>query len=111
MESRLDKLLARPPIYTGEDGKDTALDKLKKSIAKHRDHVFTFLTNPTVPPTNNDSEKELRPAKTKVKVSGCFRTETGVENYATAGSVIQTAIKNKQNPFEVPRVIATIALA
>lgn len=110
MESRLDRLLARPPIYTGEDGKDTALDKLKKSIAKHRDHVFTFLTNPAVPPTNNGSEKALRPAKTKVKVSGCFRTETGVENYATVGSVIQTAIKNGQNPFEVLRVIATVAL-
>lgn len=103
MESRLDKLLARPPIYIGEDGKDTALDRLKKSIAKHRDHVFAFLTNPTVPATNNDSEKALLPAKTKVKVSGCFRTETGVENYATVGSVIQTAIKNKQNPFEVLR--------
>lgn len=111
MESRLDKLLARPPVYAGEDGKDTALDRLKKSIAKHRDHVFTFLTNPAVPPTNNDSEKALRPAKTKVKVSGCFRTETGVENYATVGSVIQTAIKNRQSPFEVLRVIATIALA
>ena len=111
MESKLDKLLARPPIYTSEDGKDTALDKLKKSIAKHKDHVFTFLTNPAVPPTNNDSEKALRPAKTKVKVSGCFRSETGVENYATVGSVIQTAIKNKQNPFEVLRVIATVALA
>ena len=111
MESKLDKLLARPPIYTSEDGKDTALDKLKKSIAKHKDHVFTFLTNPAVPPTNNDSEKALRPAKTKVKVSGCFRSDTGVENYATVGSVIQTAIKNKQNPFEVLRVIATVALA
>ena len=111
MESKLDKLLARPPIYTSEDGKDTALDKLKKSIAKHRGHVFTFLTNPAVPPTNNDSEKALRPAKTKAKVSGCFRSETGVENYATVGSVIQTAIKNKQNPFEVLRVIATVALA
>ena len=99
------------PIYTSEDGKDTALDKLKKSIARHRDHVFTFLTNPAVPPTNNDSEKALRPAKTKVKVSGCFRSDAGVENYVTTGSVIQTAIKNKQNPFEVLRIIATAALA
>ena len=111
MEERLDELLARPPIYTSEDGKDTALDKLKKSIAKHKDHVFTFLTNPTVPPTNNDSEKALRPAKTKLKVSGCFRSETGVENYAIVASVIQTAVKNGQNPFEVLRVITTLALA
>ena len=111
MEGRLDELLARSPIYTKEDGEATELDKLKKSIAKHRDHVFTFLTNPAVPPTNNDSEKALRPAKTKLKVSGCFRTETGVENYATVASVIQTAIKNGQDPFEVLRVIATLAQA
>ena len=111
MEERLDELLARPPIYTREDGKETELDKLKKSIDKHRDHVFTFLANPTVPPTNNDSEKALRPAKTKVKVSGCFRTETGVENYATVASVIQTAVKNGQNPFEALRVIAALAQA
>ena len=110
-EERLDELLARPPVYTREDGKETELDKLKKSIAKHRGHVFTFLTNPAVPPTNNDSEKALRPAKTKLKVSGCFRTETGVENYATVASVIQTAVKNGQNPFEALRVIAALAQA
>ena len=65
----------------------------------------------TVGPTNNDSEKALRPAKTKLKVSGCFRTEGGAQNYATVASVIQTAVKNGQNPFEVLRVIATLALA
>ena len=111
MEERLDELLARPPVYTREDGKETELDKLKKSIDKHRGHVFTFLTNPAVPPTNNDSEKALRPAKTKLKVSGCFRTEAGVENYATVASVIQTAVKNGQNPFEALRVIAALAQA
>ena len=111
MEERLDELLARPPVHTREDGKETELDRLKKSIAKHRDHVFTFLTNPAVPPTNNDSEKALRPAKTKLKVSGCFRTEAGVENYATVASVMQTAVKNGQDPFEVLRVIATLAQA
>lgn len=111
MEERLDELLARQPVYTKEDGSDTELDKLKKGITKHKDYIFTFLTNPAVPPTNNDSEKALRPAKTKLKVSGCFRTEAGVENYATVASVIQTAVKNGQNPFEVLRIIATLALA
>ena len=111
MDERLDELLARPPVHTREDGKETELDRLKKSIAKHRDHVFTFLTNPAVPPTNNDSEKALRPAKTKLKVSGCFRTEASVENYASVASVIQTAVKNGQNPFEVLRVIAALAQA
>ena len=79
MEKRLDELLARPPIYTKTDGSDTELDNIKKGIAKHRDYIITFLTNPAVPPTNNDSEKALRPAKTKLKVSGCFRTEAGAQ--------------------------------
>jgi len=83
-------------------------DKRKKGIAKHRDHVFTFLSNPEVPPTNNDSEKALRPAKTKLKVSGCFRSDDGIENYATVASVIQTAIKNGRNPFEVLQTIAKL---
>lgn len=111
MEGRLDELLARPPVYKNDDGKDTELDTLKKGIAKHKEHIFTFLSNPEVPPTNNDSEKALRPAKTKLKVSGCFRSESGIENYATVGSVIQTAIKNGQNPFKVLQVIAKLAEA
>lgn len=86
------------------------LETGQKPIAKHRDYIFTFLASPAVPPTNNDSEKALRPAKTKFKVSGCFRTEAGVQNYATVASVIQTAVKNGQNPFEALRVIATLAL-
>ena len=98
-------------VYTKEDGENNELDKLKKGITKHRDYIFTFLTNPAVPPTNNDSEKALRPAKTKLKVSGCFRSEEGAGNYATVASVIQTAVKNGQNPFEVLRVIASLAKA
>ena len=109
LERRLDELLARPPVYKTDKPGGTELDKLKKGIAKHRDHIFTFLTNPDVPPTNNDSEKALRPAKTKLKVSGCFRSESGAENYATVGSVIQTAIKNGQNPFTALQVIASLA--
>lgn len=109
MESRLGELLSRPPMYKTDDGKPTELDTLKSGIAKHRDHIFTFLTNVNVPPTNNDSEKALRPVKTKQKVSGCFRSKGGAENYATIGSVIQTAIKNGQDPFQVLRVIATVA--
>ena len=110
MQERLAELLERPPLYKRDDGKDTELDTLKKGIAKHKDYIFTFLTNPEVPPTNNDSEKSLRPAKTKLKVSGCFRSEEGAENYATVASVMQTAVKNGQDPFEVLRVVASLAL-
>lgn len=37
--------------------------------------------------------------------------KAGAENYATVFSVIRTAVKNGQSPFEVLRVIASIAPA
>ncbi len=41
--------LERPSVYTKEDGENNELDKLKKGITKHRDYIFTVLTNPAVP--------------------------------------------------------------
>ena len=107
MEARLDELLTRPHVYTKEDGGDTELDKLKKGIAKYVDHILTFLTSPAVPPTKNYSEKDLRPAKTK----HAYARNPARKNYATVASVIQTTVKNGQNPFEVLRVIAAPAQA
>lgn len=82
--------------------------ELEKQLGIKSPAIAKTSANSSIPPTNNDSEKALRPAKTKLKVSGCFRTETGVENYATMGPVIQTAVKNGQNPFEVLQIIATL---
>ncbi|MGL5041960.1 MAG: hypothetical protein ACRC6X_02505 [Culicoidibacterales bacterium] len=39
--------------------------------------------------------------KTKMKVSGCFRSESGTENFFIIRSLIQTAKKNKQNYYEL----------
>ena len=114
-------LRGKPILITGAAG--SIGSEMARQVAKlHRNptetdmclagiFLFNFWTNSAVTPTNNDSEKALRPAKTKLKVSGCFRTEAGAQNYATVASVIQTAVKNGQNPFEVLRVIATLALA
>ncbi|MDD4800992.1 MAG: transposase [Proteiniphilum sp.] len=83
------------------------LDLLRDSVHHRNENDI----GDAVPPTNNDSEKALRPAKTKLKVSGCFRSEEGAGNYATVASVIQTATGNGQNPFEFLRVIAILAQA
>ena len=48
---------------------------------------------------NNASERALRPAKTKMKVSGQFRSHEGANNYATLMTIAKTAEKNGQNPF------------
>ncbi|MDO5447869.1 MAG: IS66 family transposase [Prevotellaceae bacterium] len=89
--------------------KKNELTPLKESLGKYREHIFTCLSNSKVHTTNNNSEKSLRPAKTKQKVSGCFRTKKGGENYVTIASVLQTAIKNGQNPLGALKAVAHLA--
>ena len=43
----------------------------------------------------------LRPLKTKLKVSGMFKTLEGANNYCGILSIISTAIKQKRNPIKI----------
>ena len=52
-----------------------------------------------VPPDNNASERSLRPVKTKLKVSGQFKSTEGAHQYATLQSIVQTARKCGQDPL------------
>jgi transposase len=46
---------------------------LQKSLLKHRDSILTFLYNKETPVDNNASERAIRNAKMKQKVSGQFK--------------------------------------
>jgi transposase len=58
-----------------------------------RDDVLRFLTGPGVPFTNNQAEQDLRRCKVRQKISGCFRTAAGAQNFAALRSVLSTARK------------------
>lgn len=58
------------------------IENFKKELRAHENHMLTFLTMDGVFPTNNTAEVSLRPTKTKLKVSGNFRTEYGSYMYA-----------------------------
>jgi transposase len=56
-------------------------------------HWWVFLERPDVPPTNNASERALRPVVVHRKVSGGFRSGGGAKAYVTFVSIAQTAQK------------------
>jgi transposase len=55
--------------------------------------VLRFLTDPTVPFTNNLAEQDARMMKLRQKISGGFRSTDGADDFAVIRSVISTARK------------------
>ena len=101
LEKELDNLLSEPL-----NPKHKEMIAFQKRITKYRDHVFTFLYHPDVPPDNNGSERAIRNVKVKQKISGQFKIFSAAENFAILRSIIDTAIKNNRNVVEALNVIA-----
>ena len=78
---------------------DDEFERFKKGILKVKDYLFTFLSNPLVPYDNNASERGVRKIKIKQKVSGCFRTDSGADDFAKLHSIVETAMKNGNSKF------------
>jgi transposase len=93
LEGELDALLRIKPTHR-------AGDKLRKVIKRWRQHLFVFLANRAIPPTNNGSEQALRPCVIFRKVTNCFRSEWAAELYAGIRSVIETARRRAIGPLE-----------
>jgi len=66
----------------------------------YSDDVWRFMTQPDVPFTNNLAEQTVRMPKVKQKVSGCFRTPQGAQNYCVIRSYCATMHKQGANIFE-----------
>jgi len=74
--------------------------KLLRRYQKYREALFVFLHRTDVEPTNNLSERNLRPAVIHRKVIGCFRSGWGARTYAALASVIDTAALKATPPFQ-----------
>ena len=55
--------------------------------------VLRFLTEPDVPFTNNQAERDLRMMKCQQKISGCFRAFDNALDFANIRSVLSAARK------------------
>ena len=58
-----------------------------------KEAVLRFLTNPDVPFTNNQAERDGRMMKLKLKTSGCFRSLDGAKDFTLIRTLIGTAKK------------------
>ena len=66
---------------------------LLECLRDRHDDVLRFTTDLRIPPTSNQAERDLRPAKTQQKISGRLRSENVTrDRYAIRGS-ISTAAK------------------
>ena len=72
-------------------------------LDNYKESVCLFIKNLSVPFDNNQAERDLRMVKVKTKVSGCFRSEEGAQEYLTIMSYIGSARKHGINAFTAIR--------
>lgn len=102
MKRRLLECLALKP--TQADG-----IRLRERYLKLKENLFLFLEDATVPPTNNSSEQDLRPSKTFMKVTNCFRSDWGKRLYAGVRSVIGTGRRHGLNAYQaIKRALSSL---
>ena len=85
-------------------------------LSTRRLDVLRFLTDPTVPFTNNLAERDGRMMKLRQKISGGFRSECSAKDFAVIRAVLSTARKQGWNMLQTltsnpTRLLADIRVA
>ena len=93
LQRRVDRCLASQP--TNAHGR-----RLQKRYAKIQDHLFLFLEDDTIPPTNNSSEQAIRMSTVFRKVTNGFRSDWGRDLFAAVRSVVNTGKRHGLAAFQ-----------
>jgi len=67
---------------------------LARRLLDRQDDYLRFTADFRAPPDNNGTERDIRMAKLKQKVSGCLRTMTGARQFCAIRSYLSTAAKH-----------------
>jgi transposase len=97
LERELERLLARKPT-------DTEGRKLRDTVyVDCTDKLFVFLKRRDAEPTNNESERALRPSVIFRKVTNGFRSEWGAKAYTDLRSIVETGRRNGRSALTAIR--------
>lgn len=99
-----------PLLREGREGKNRKVQSFMKRLNKNHGALLTFLYHPKVPADNNASERAIRNAKVKMKVSNQLKTLAGAERFAVLRSVIDTTVKNSQNVLDALCLLSKISV-
>jgi len=99
----------RGALYTGiSDNRDRAGPlardalTLARRFRDHEDMILRFVVDLAVPFTNNQSERDIRPTKIQQRTSGgCWRTLSGLADFAVVASYLSTATKWGHDSYDV----------
>jgi transposase len=76
---------------------------LLERLRDRDDQVLLFARDLSVPFTNNQAERDVRPTKTQMKISGCHRSETTAKAWLRVRSYISTVRKHSDNVLDALR--------
>jgi transposase len=75
----------------------TKTRNLLERLHDRAEEVLRFVHDLRVPFTNNQAERDLRPTKTQLKISGCHRSTTGASAWLRVRGYLSTARKHGIN--------------
>ncbi|QJD84993.1 IS66 family transposase [Cohnella herbarum] len=83
------------PEKTGPRGRKckSIAANLGDRLTRHKASVLRFLYDDQIPFDNNLAERDIRMSKVKQKISGCFRTAIGGQQFASIRGFISTLLK------------------
>ena len=103
----------KTPGQRGKAKQSGAFNLLRRLLEREQE-VLRFMRDLGVPFTNNLAERAIQMPRVKQRISGCFRTLLGAENFCTIRSYLDTARKQGFSMLHAIRAVfsgQTLALA